>query len=410
MTSLIMFLSIFLVTANPGSDATKEININWHSYEAESRLELTTADDPNFIKSTIYVPREELWSLNCGDSLSAIPRYVCSVELKDLQKGTKYLYRILGKNSADCKHTSACRNDCNTDTYTRSFTTASGADNWKFIALADFQYGFNTVTHPLVESLKALASDAKFAFCSGDITDYGSNEAEWRHMMDHQVWDDLVFAATPGDHSYWMPGKNYPQMTDPFFFVKMFDFPKNGIEERKGSNYYFLYNNILFLGLDMCDSDTCQSDIFAKEVQWIKDVVKTNEGRCTWIVVFGHKSIFGSPETDSGVVKYIQPVFAPVFKEVGVDLVISGHDHKYSRTRQIDGTCYLDLGSSGDKFRSPEQAMYCDGLHEKVLDLKANRTCVGAIVTVSDKTLQVEVHDTAGNLVDAVELRNFANE
>jgi len=388
MSILTLLLSAFLATANPGTDASREININWHCYNQGSTLQLTKEGDTEFKKAKSFAAHEELWSTDRGDSLSALPRYVCRVELKKLKKGTKYLYRIV---------------DNGIPSETRSFTTATGKKEWKFIAFADFQLQFNNLTHPLVATIKSVAGDANLAVCSGDITDFGSNEAEWRHMMDHPVWNDMVFAATPGDHAYWCHDQSHPIMMreNPDFFRHFFNLPSNGIAECTGSNYYFFYNNILFIGLDMCDSNTVKSDIFEKEAEWLKKIAAQYKGKYRWLVVLGHKSIFGSPVTDSGVVKYIQPLFAPAFKEAGVDLVISGHDHKYSRTHEIDGTYYLDLGSSGNKFREPEEAMYHDGIHDKVINLKADQRCVGAVISVSDSSLTVEVRDTAGILLDS---------
>ena len=71
-----------------------------------------------------------------------------------------------------------------------------------------------------------------------------------------------------------------------------------------------------------------------------------------------HKSLYGDPKQDSAV-RNFAPVFTSVFDKHKVDLVISGHDHEYSRTKPLsngveasNGTIYLDLGNSGNKKRA----------------------------------------------------------
>ena len=57
----------------------------------------------------------------------------------------------------------------------------------------------------------------------------------------------------------------------------------------------------------------------------------------------------------------------------------------YSRTyalknNKVDasGTYYLDMGSSGAKYRTPSDDLTLDGLHEKVIDLKSAAYACGA--------------------------------
>jgi len=389
-TIFLITLSVHLVTANPGVNPSKEININWHCDKQGSTLQITSASDPSFSKAKTFVPSERIWSspVNC-DSLAKLERFVCTVELKGLRKNSSYLYRILDQDKVS---------------ESRSFTTANCRNEWKFIALADFQFWNNDKTHPMIAKLQEISGGVPFAICSGDLTDYGSNEEEWRWALDNEVWNNLVFAASPGDHEYWTPKNEQgrrPQAPRPEFYLSAFDFPKNGVSERLGSNYWYIYNNALMVSLDLGDSNTSSSELFVKEAEWLKKIAKENEGKYRWLIVYGHKSQFGSPITDSGVVKNMQPVFAPAFKEAGVDLVISGHDHKYSRTKVIDGTVYLDLGSSGTKFRKPEDEMYSDGIHEKVIDLKTEEITAGAIVSVSKQSLEVTIYDLEGNVLDS---------
>ena len=393
LLKFILPLLIRFIVASPGENASREININWHCDNPGSVLELTFASDTDFSEARTISPQEKLWSYREGDALMQQPRYVCSAELRDLKRARSYIFRIKDGDEVSSVH---------------SFSTASGAQKWQFLCFVDFQHSFNKLSHSVINNTIGIAPKAPLAICSGDMTDYGAKEESLRWLWGPEPFRDLVFAATPGDHEYWgfSNTKKILQMPAPTSYNVLFDNPKNGTESCLNSNYYFYWNNILFVGLDFSDSNTTSCDKFRDEVQWLRDVIKPLKGTYRYLVVLGHKSLYGSYTTDSGVGKYIRPVFAPVFKELGVDMVLGGHDHMYSRTKSIDGTYYLDLGSSGDKARVPDEGLYKDGLHETVIDLKTSGQSLGAVVSVTRKKMSVNVYDLSGEVVDSFEIRS----
>lgn len=398
MNTLLLIPLVFIrfIVANPGEDASREVNISWHTDAPGSVLQLSTGSDVTFANAVTINPTSEvMWCYERGDSLFQKSRYVCRAELKGLRKGTNYIYRIVNGDTGS----EVCQ-----------FCTAAGArtkkaQEWVFTAFTDFQTAENPNSIPLIAKITEIAGSPSLMLCSGDMTDYGSRETDWRWILDNKHFRKCLYAATPGDHEYWgiklsPSDKHIPMMDLPHTFYAMFDFPKNGIEERRGSNYYFYYNNILFVGLDMGDSNTCRSEMFNHEAEWFKSTIGRLKGTYRYLVVYGHKSIYGSYKTDACVFKSMNPLWAPVFKEAGVDLVLSGHDHMFSRTREIDGTYYLDMGSSGRKFRTPDEELSTDGLHETVINLKETQQSMGAVITVDNKQMSVNVYDKTGAVFD----------
>lgn len=393
-----IILTIFFAVAAPGQDASVQAGINWHSTVPGSTLQVTKAGDEAFKKAKTYSPEEQLWSLPQGDSLFRIQRYVCRVNLDGLRPDKDYICRVVSSDgTSDIMkiHTAPTR-------------ARAARKPWKFQAFVDFQIAYNKNTSMLMDRFNSMfegqAQKPLFSLCSGDLIDYGSREAEWRWSMESVQKTGMLFAASPGDHEYWgyKPDGDVhiTQMAEPFGYNAIFNNPKNGCEPYKNSNYFFHYGNVLFIALNMGDSNTSRCDDFITEAEWFHKTVQEQKGTYDYLVVFGHKSVYGSKETDSGVRKYLSPIWMKEFKEAGVNLAIGGHDHKYSRTGCVDGTWFLDMGSSGAKYRVPEEAMYQDKVYEKILDLKATNDAVGAVITVDRDGLHVEVVNLQGTVVD----------
>ena len=395
-----------LITTNPGEDASTTIGINYHTDKPGSHIEYTLTTDTDFSQATSITPSEKLWSIkgetnaDKSDTFYTHERYVCSATLTNLTPATKYKYRLV--NGDDISNT-------------YFFTTAGKINDWSFVALADCQYGKNKVSHNMIRTMQEIANNPALVVCSGDMSDYGGREEEVTWFLDNPVMQDFIYASAPGDHEYWAQDVSGSKLfTSPVVYNNTFNFPKNGAALSLNSNYYFYYNNVLFVMIDTDDSDTVSSAKMTQEVNWFKTTIKALDGTYQYLVVLGHKSIYSAYSNDSRVFTTIRPQWYPVFDECGVDLVISGHDHMYSRTYKLynnkvidnvgenrnKGTYYLDLGSSGDKTRALEQAILEDGLHVDGPDIKKLGWTLAAHVEVSEKTLKVTVYNQYKNVVD----------
>ncbi|MBP5550626.1 MAG: metallophosphoesterase family protein [Bacilli bacterium] len=395
-----------LITTNPGEDASTTIGINYHTPKAGSHIEYTLVTDKDFSKAISLTPEEKTWSIKGQtnadekDTFYTVERYVCSATLTNLTPCTKYKYRLV--NGSDISNT-------------YFFTTAGLTNDWSFVALADCQYGKNKVSHNMIRTMQEIANNPALVVCSGDMTDYGGREEEVTWFLDNPVMQDFIFASAPGDHEYWARDISGSKLfTTPYVYNNTFNFPKNGANLALNSNYYFYYNNVLFVMIDTDDSDTVSSSKMSQEVNWFKTTIKALEGTYQYLVVLGHKSIYSAYSNDSRVFTTIRPQWYPVFDECGVDLVISGHDHMYSRTYKLydgkvidnagdnryKGTYYLDLGSSGDKTRELEQAILEDGLHVDGPDIKKLGWVLASHIEVSDKIMKVTVYNQYKNVVD----------
>ena len=305
---------------------------------------------------------------------------------------TKYIYKIVSEGF---------------ESKVYSFVTAGKKGKWNFVAFTDFQHRGNSETLPLIKSMKEIAHPA-LVICSGDMVDVAGKEEGWNWLLDNVIFRDFVYAASPGDHEYWADdsGRKYPQYDKAHTFNHLFKFPGNGAPMSLNTTYWFRYNNVLFISLDMNNSNVATGPRFEEQVKWFEKTVESLKGTFQYLVVYEHKSIYGSSKIDSVVAARLRPQWAPVFKKCGVDLVLSGHDHIYSRTRQIDGTYYLDMGSSGDKRRALDESVAeGDGIHEKVLDLKGEALCCGANIEVNRRQMKVTVYNQRKEVVDSFTIK-----
>ena len=383
------------VTTTPHSS----VMINYHTTLQGSYILYTTAIDHLFLEAKRVEPKITKWSTkglkNANQSESfANERYICFAKIDGLSSG-KYIYKIVS---------------CEKESDIFSFVIEEARKEFEFIMLADMQYGNNQITHELVNKIKTIAPKASLIVGSGDLVDYGDQEDEWSSLFDNQLFDGMMLAFAPGDHEYW--GEHtvkYTQYEVPHTYLSIMHYPLNGASICKGSNYYFKYQNILFVALDMNDSNQSKGIKFDEQVKWFIKTLEELRGSYDFLVVLEHKSLFGSTIIDSAVAKNLTPMWYPLFNKYHVNLVLSGHDHIYSRTYPLEGltpkandkgTIYLDLGSSGNKRRNVDTSLLYSELHAKVIDLKEQDTSLGAIVKVIDKEMLVKVYNLLGEVVD----------
>ena len=387
------------VTIDPKHSAM----INYHSTFKDTIVYYKEASSDYFLKA---IPNVELWKTNglkntSPNSKFNQERFVCHVLIENLKPNTNYCYYIEGENEKSSIY---------------HFKTL-GDGPFSFLAFCDMQYGNNNLSPAFINKLKEEFLNINLMTCSGDLVDFADKEDEWTNIVDSKAFDNMFFAMAVGDHEYWGDDTNgYTQLDFPYHFTKIFHFPLNGANSSLGTNYYFLHNEVLFIFLDFGDSNTFASDRIDDEAIWFKEITEKLKGKYQYIIVNAHKSLFGSRLIDPAVYKYLRAKWHPIFKDAHVDLVISGHDHIYSRTHsrsfeevsfdEMKGTCYLDLGSSGTKRRNIDESLINSNLHALCLDLKAQDIALGAKISVNHQEIQVEVFDQDLNLVDNFTIKN----
>jgi 3',5'-cyclic AMP phosphodiesterase CpdA len=104
--------------------------------------------------------------------------------------------------------------------------------------------------------------------------------------------------------------------------------------------------DVLIVGLDSNDPDN------SEQLDFLRTTL--SESRARWKIVALHHPPYSAGYQGSS--KHEREVFSPIFEEHGVQLVLSGHDHDYQRSKPIDGVTYIVSGGGAGTRRTGEDS------------------------------------------------------
>ena len=159
-----------------------------------------------------------------------------------------------------------------------------------------------------------------------------------------------------------------------------YDFAERREMETKG-NYYYLYDNVLFVtlntgaypgGNDEENAENANAPSAAKDNSeaeamvgnfrtTMKAAVSEYAGQYQWLIVTHHKSTqtVAKHAADSDIENYVDAGFEKVMDEFDVDFVLGGHDHVYSRSYVLkDGQRNAERL---DSYHDPDGTIYLTG-------------------------------------------------
>lgn len=185
----------------------------------------------------------------------------------------------------------------------------------------------------LNQAMEKTNNSASFILSAGDqiqtTVAKAPNKAAWGSEIEYagylspDVLKSVSVATTVGNHDADNPNYTYH-----------FNTPNNS---EKGSNgvvggdYWFTYGDALFMMLNTQDTNA------AEHKQFIEEAVAANKD-CKWRIVTLHQDIYGSAEhSNEPEITNLRYTLVPYFEEYDVDVVLTGHDHAYSRSQILKG-------------------------------------------------------------------------
>ena len=159
-----------------------------------------------------------------------------------------------------------------------------------------------------------------------------------------------------------------------------YDFTERREMETKG-NYYYLYDNVLFVTLNTgaypggndeenagnasvpsATKDNSEAEAMVENFRTTMNAaVSEYAGQYDWLIVTHHKSTqtVAKHAADSDIENYVDAGFEQVMDEFDVDFVLGGHDHVYSRSYVLkDGQRNAERL---DIFNDPDGTIYLTG-------------------------------------------------
>ena len=239
------------------------------------------------------------------------------VNIKNLKPNTKYMYRVYNGNGKKSQ--------------VFEFTTQPKGD-FTFVLAGDPQIGAGKFYADRDKWEKALGTIKKqvpqmsFLYSLGDqINEYTSkSELEYSGYIERENAKGITFATLIGNHD--SQANSYSQ------HFALPNVQAEGATEA-GSNYYFVYNNTLFIQLNSNNMNTAEHKATIE-----KAIEMTKNQNIKWKVVGFHHAIYSAAThaNDDDIIKR-RAEYPALMKQYGIDLIVSGHDHVYTRSRMMDG-------------------------------------------------------------------------
>ena len=293
-----------------------------------------------------------------------------TVRVTGLEKGTSYRYRIVNRTVTDVEPRQVLfgehwGSDVRSGVY-RTKTLDRDADTVSFCVFNDI-HARDTVLRSLSEHIDRSTVD--FVVFNGDMV----SAVKDREL----IWDGYLASASElfasripvmhvrGNHEYrgrcasaysdFFPGNNsrtfYSFRHGPAMFIVL-DSGEDKSDE-----------NIANLGL--IDTD----DLFAEQKEWLDSLVSCEEFRTAPVkIVLMHIPINGGVSYGT---ERVREVFGEILDNAGIDLMISGHNHKYT---------FAGSGESGFSFpvitndcrQMLQIEVTASGIHIDCVDMEGN--------------------------------------
>jgi 3',5'-cyclic AMP phosphodiesterase CpdA len=124
--------------------------------------------------------------------------------------------------------------------------------------------------------------------------------------------------------------------------------------------------DVLLVGLDSNTPDD------PKQRAWLEATLARSDAR--WKIVSLHQSPYSAGYQGSSMAA--RRSFTPIFRRYGVQLVLSGHDHDYQRSKPLGGVTYIVSGAAAGSRRTSERSFTAVSFswhHFVELDVYADR-------------------------------------
>jgi hypothetical protein len=234
--------------------------------------------------------------------------------LTNLTPGTTYYYYVVyGTKLTSQQH----------------WTTGIGSSSFRFVAYGDSQ-PTTTAMRDVERDIVRLANSfhPNLVIRTGDLVDSDGTMGNWDYFfaIERPMLSSAIFLPTTGNH----------EGSAPTNFYSLFALPQVPASEQ----YYAVkYNNTLFISLNT------QIDI-PTQATWLGNTLDAanTDPEIRWKVAYFHQPAYSSGYHQSNMT--VRNAWHPLFRDKGVRLVFSGHDHDFEYLVS-EGVNYYVIGGAG---------------------------------------------------------------
>ena len=318
-----------------------------------------------------------------------------SVTFKDLEPNTVYGYRV---------------GDGEIWSEWIQFKTAHKENApFSFLYVGDAQNYILELWSRLIREGYRKAPDASFIIHAGDLINDAHDEHQWHEwfMAGGYIHRTLPSLMVPGNHEY---NPFVQQDIDESIkrlsvqWNKQFTLPNNGVRGIQETNYYIDYQGVRFLALN-------SNMMIEEQAKWLEQVLQNNPNKWT-IATFHHPIFSASTGRDN---EELRTQWKPLFDKYGIDIVLQGHDHTYTRGRvqpyeqnllsgqnvkDATGTVYVVSVSGGKMYRVKPGWEQYEALRDKV----GRNKQLFQVLSVDGDVLSYKSYTATGELFDAFDI------
>lgn len=371
-----------LILGWQGNPATSQ-SVNWRTDSTVTTAvgAIAEADpSPDFVSSASVVTATTERVILDGKSV----RYH-SVHFKNLKPGTQYSYRV-----GDGTHWSE---------WFHVKTALAGPAPFSFVYFGDAQNDIRSLWSRAIRGAYSTLPKANLMIHAGDLITTSNADWQWAEWFEAGGWINgmVPTLATPGNHEYFKDEQGKTQVSR--HWRPSFVLPENGPKGLEETTYFIDYQGTRFISLNS-QAALLDSTVLTAQANWLRQVLTNNPNR--WTVVVHHHPIYSTKQGRDN--DEWRERMEPIYKKMGVDLVLQGHDHTYGRglnmplgksRKHPDGPIYV-VSVSGPK-------MYDIGLQDW-MDRAASNTQLYQTISIDGDKLSYQSYTVTGEKYDSFEL------
>ncbi|MFF2052562.1 fibronectin type III domain-containing protein [Leifsonia sp. NPDC058194] len=262
-------------------------------------------------------------------------------ELTGLAENTEYVYRV---GSAEDGWSAAS-----------TFRTGAFSGDYDFLFVGDPQIGASgNVANDqagwadTLDVAQRTYPDAELLFSAGDQVESAGNENHYAAFLAPEQLRQLPLVPVNGNHD--VGSKAYEQ----HYTVPNLDSSAGAATSgsSSGGDYWFEYKDVLFMVINSNSRD------YSTHVPFLEKVVAEHGATAKWKVLAFHHSIYSvASHVNDSSIQDLRANLPGTISDLGIDLVLQGHDHSYTRSFLVkDGALATPPSSRASRPSRPSRA------------------------------------------------------
>ena len=295
-----------------GDPSTKRA-VTWRTdstvKKAKAQIAIAGVNSKFARQATDYIATTQEFDLGLYKSNNSLIVNYHSVIFENLKPNTLYAYRV--------------GDDENWSEWIQFKTANDKYSKTQFVYFGDAQNDILSHWSRVIRMAYQTAPNASFVIHAGDLVDTAHRDYEWAQWFKAGGFIHSQWTAIPvvGNHEFQringLSPKRLSVQWRPQFTLPVEESLHKKLHE---TVYTVEYQDVLILVLN-------STDFLEKQTAYIEEKLSKSDAK--WKIVTCHHSVF-SPAKGRDF-EFARKNWKPLFDKYGVDLVLNGHDHTYSR-------------------------------------------------------------------------------